>query len=386
MFEGRFSKLRTIGAGAMGKVYKAWDEAGQRPVALKVLEAKDTSNRFEREAVVLSQLVHPNIVTYVAHGVTREGQPWLAMEWLEGKDLEACLRGGPLAYEDTLRVARGVAGGLAWAHARGFVHRDLKPSNVFVIDKDFNQVKIVDFGLARGDFLESPITRTGTFMGTIEYMPPEQVHDAKRADTRADVYSLGAVLFHCMTGQAPHLGASLIETVQKCLHEDAPPMSSLRPDSPAAFEALVATMLRRDKDERPADGAAVSSELARLDAGYHPRFEDIPIDVDAPTMMADPPRDLLRRTPVIPAPPPSAPRGAGFNVSPKSGTVIIPVQPLPVLPPPPAIPTPPRLPSSPGSEPPPPPVAEDKRAWLGVVLLSLVILAAVGLAAWRSLQ
>src|ERR1700728_3973809 len=124
MFEGRFSKLRTIGAGAMGKVYKAWDEAGQRPVALKVLEAKDTSNRFEREAVVLSQLVHPNIVTYVAHGVTREGQPWLAMEWLEGKDLEACLRGGPLAYEDTLRVARGVAGGLAWAHARGFVHRD----------------------------------------------------------------------------------------------------------------------------------------------------------------------------------------------------------------------------------------------------------------------
>src|SRR5580658_2803964 len=121
MFEGRFSKLRTIGAGAMGKVYKAWDEAKQRPVALKVLESKDTSNRFEREAMVLSQLVHPNIVQYVAHGVTPKGQPWLAMEWLEGADLEACLKSGPLGYQDTLRVARAVAGGLAWAHERGFV-------------------------------------------------------------------------------------------------------------------------------------------------------------------------------------------------------------------------------------------------------------------------
>jgi serine/threonine protein kinase len=373
MFEGRFSKLRTIGAGAMGKVYKAWDEAKQRPVALKVLESKDTSNRFEREAMVLSQLVHPNIVQYVAHGVTPKGQPWLAMEWLEGADLEACLKSGPLDYQDTLRVARAVAGGLAWAHERGFVHRDLKPSNVFAVQRDFTKVKIVDFGLARGDILEAPITKTGTFMGTIEYMPPEQVHDAKRADTRADVYSLGAVLFHCMTGRAPHVGATLIDLVQKCIHEDAPPMSTLRPDAPRAFEALVASMLRRDRDERPADGTAVFAALAQIDTTYRPGFDDLDtIDVDAPTMMADHPVGPSRPHAAL-APPSSAAFLPGIHVSPKSGTLIMSVQPLP--------PSSARLPSSPESE--PPAKLDDKRAWLGVVLLSLVILAALGLATWR---
>jgi serine/threonine protein kinase len=371
MFQGRFSQLKTVGAGAMGKIYKAWDEAGSRHVALKVLEARDTSKRFEREARVLSQLDHPNIVRYVGHGVTAEGQPWLAMEWLEGADLESRLKKGPLDYTDTLRVARAVAGGLAWAHEQGFIHRDLKPSNVFVVGGDLRHVKIVDFGLARGDILEAPITKTGTLMGTIEYMPPEQVNDAKRADARADVYSLGAVLFHCITGRAPHQGPTMVATMKKTLTEEAPPMSAFQPDVPVAFEALVASMLRKDRDQRPANGAAVFAALAGLEAGDRSDFASAPVDVDAPTVMSDR---------FASAAPPSSRRPV--NVSPKTGTVIIPVQPLP---------SPQRPASVPLPEPPPPPIAVraapagTKGAWIGTGLFGLLVLLALAFATWRSL-
>jgi serine/threonine protein kinase len=367
MFEGRFSKLRTIGAGAMGKVYKAWDERAGKHVALKVLEAKDSSNRFEREARVLSQLVHPNIVRYVAHGVTPDGQPWLAMEWLEGEDLEARLRKGPLSFADTHRIAMGVAGGLAWAHEQGFIHRDLKPSNIFVVGHDFANVKIVDFGLARGEMVDAPITKTGTFMGTIEYMPAEQINDAKRADARADVYSLGAVLFHCMAGQPPHQGASMVDTMRKALTEVAPPMSAFRPDAPPAFEALVASMLRKDRQQRPADGRAVFAALTGLEVG-HPAFDPL-LDAEGPTIAS--PAGLP-----IPTARPSVPRPAASDsspfLSPKSGTLIMNKGSKSNAPP--------ASNPSPGA----PPLAQSS-GWLGT-FLGLVILLALAFAAWRRLR
>jgi serine/threonine protein kinase len=435
MFEGRFSQLRSIGSGAMGKVYRAWDESGKRPVAIKVIEEKDISDRFEREANLLSQIDHPNIVRYIAHGVTREGQPWLAMEWLDGDDLEVCLKKGPLSFDQTRNVAKGVAEGLAWAHARGFVHRDLKPSNVFILGGDYCRIKIVDFGLARRGTTESSITKTGTFMGTVEYTAPEQMNDAKRADSRADVYALGAVLFHCVTGQPPHQGASVVDTVRKRLTEEAPPMSSLRRDVPTGLEAVVASMLRRSPSERPADGAAVLAALQGLEGFRRPLQPLEGIDVEAPTLMSLNPAllksvlsDAAGSAAAVPPARPSAPVPQPGPLGPKSGTVIIPVQTVPkssgALP---EVPDSARLGpnttrlspdssrfdrSSPGSAGGAPPSRErarsahdaaapessgpsfgaraphsgDRKAWIGVALLSLVILLAIGIAAWRSLR
>jgi serine/threonine protein kinase len=371
MFEGRFSKLRTIGAGAMGKVYKAWDDRAERHVALKVLEAKDTSNRFEREARVLSQLIHPNIVRYMGHGVTPDGQPWLSMEWLDGEDLESRLRKGSLSFGDTLRIARAVAGGLAWAHEQGFVHRDLKPSNVFIVGGDFGNVKIVDFGLARGDILDAPITKTGTFMGTIEYMPPEQIHDAKRADARADVYSLGAVLYHCMTGQPPHQGATVVHTMRKALSEEALPMRTLRPDAPPGFEALVASMLQKNREDRPPDGRAVFASLTALESGTHPPF-DPTLDVEGPTIASPSGMPISSPRPSIPRPPPSEP--SPF-LSPKSGTLIMQKQPMPSAPPA----------SQPSASLAKAAAPAQGSGWLGT-LLGLAVLLALAFAAWRRLH
>jgi len=373
MFEGRFSKLQTIGAGAMGKVYRAWDERASKHVALKILEAKDSSHRFEREARVLSQLVHPNIVRYIAHGVTLDGQPWLAMEWLEGEDLESRLHKGALSLGDTLRIAKGVAGGLAWAHEQGFIHRDLKPSNVFVVGRDFNNVKIVDFGLARGEIVDAPITKTGTFMGTIEYMPPEQINDAKRADARADVYSLGAVLFHCMAGQPPHQGASVVDTMRRALTEVARPLRTLRPDAPKELEALLASMLLKDREQRPADGRAVFAALTALESHSRPLF-DRELDAEGPTLMSPsglpppPARPTAPRSPRSAPPPGSDP--APF-LSPKSGTLIMEK-------------------GGKSNAPPSSPAPQKARpaeggGWLGI-FLGLVLFLALAFAAWRRLR
>src|SRR5579863_3487645 len=116
-FDDRFEKIVSIGSGSMGTVYKAWDRRGGMHVALKLLHRPETAERFEREARVLSQIDHPNIVRYLGHGVGAGGRAWLAMEWLEGGDLESYLGGGALRVDDTLRIARAIAAGLAWAHA-----------------------------------------------------------------------------------------------------------------------------------------------------------------------------------------------------------------------------------------------------------------------------
>jgi serine/threonine protein kinase len=252
----RFERLTPVGLGAMGTVYRAWDRETASFVALKV-PVPQMAERFEREAAVLATLDHPNIVRYVGHGVGRHGARWLAMEWLDGEELTARLARGPLTPGEVVRIARPIASALAWAHSRRIMHRDLKPGNLFLPNGELDLVKLLDFGLARSTALSAELTATGVFMGTAEYMPPEQTIDAKRADARSDVFSLGSVLFHCLVGRPPPL--ELVGYGRKI-----PPVRAFRPGLPRDLAGLVDRMLAVDRTARPANGGAVLDALRKF--------------------------------------------------------------------------------------------------------------------------
>src|SRR5579884_3827484 len=246
----RFELEALAGAGGMGCVYRARDRATDATVAVKLLAGGGDVTRFEREAAVLATIDHPRVVRHVAHGVTPEGWPYIAMEWLTGEDLGRRLDAGPLGVEDTVRLALRVAESLSAAHAQGVVHRDLKPANLFLVGGRLDDVKLLDFGIARTDDA-AELTASGAVMGTPQYMAPEQVR-SELVDARTDVYGLGAVLFRCLAGQPPFAGAHPIAVLAKIVLEPAPRLRSLRADVPADLDALVSRMLAKEPAERPA--------------------------------------------------------------------------------------------------------------------------------------
>jgi tetratricopeptide (TPR) repeat protein/tRNA A-37 threonylcarbamoyl transferase component Bud32 len=263
----RFEIEKRTSAGSMAAVYRAMDRVTKKWVALKVLyghAADEHTERFLREGRVLSELSHPGIVKYVAHGTTEEDEPFLAMEWLEGEDLSRRLNRTGLTMDESVRLVAKVADILSFSHARGIVHRDIKPANIFLCDKDLEQVKVLDFGIARIGMHSTAITGTGVMLGTLGYMSPEQARGAKEIDARADVFALGAVLFKCLTGQPAFSGEDAINVLAKVLFEDAPRVSAIRKDVPAALDDLVARLLAKEPDARPADAGVVAAELQAL--------------------------------------------------------------------------------------------------------------------------
>jgi hypothetical protein len=203
------------------------------------------------------------VVRYVAHGATDDGDAFLAMEWLEGENLAARVERGPLSLAETLNLSACLAGALAAAHAVGIIHRDLKPSNVILAFNDVARPKLVDFGIARV-VDRSKLTQTGAMLGTIGYMAPEQARGEPEIDARVDVFSLGALMFKCLTGHAPFEGDDAISVLLRQTTEDAPRLSDRLDGVPDAVDALVARMLAREPEGRPKDAAAVLDELARL--------------------------------------------------------------------------------------------------------------------------
>src|SRR5262245_19545652 len=201
----RFAIERRAGAGGMGTVYRARDLETGAPVAVKVLadQRADAVARFTHEAHALATLRHPHIVTYVAHGLTQSGEPYLAMEWFEGEDLEKRITRGPLDPASAIDLLVRVADALAVVHARGILHRDIKPANLFLPNGDLAQVKVLDFGVARLGGGARTLTHFGSAVGTPAYMAPEQARGDLTIDARADVFSLGCVLFDCLTGRPP---------------------------------------------------------------------------------------------------------------------------------------------------------------------------------------
>lgn len=273
----RFVLERQVGAGGMGEVFLARDKLTGGPVAIKVLyesllgrsRAADVA-RFEREAQLLATISHPRIVRYVAHGEVEGGRPFLAMEWLEGEDLGQRLERTTLRLHDAILVARRVAEALANLHDMHIVHRDIKPSNIFLPHGNADQVKVLDLGVARLVRATRPSTRSGIMVGTPGYMAPEQARGSKEIDPRADVFSLGCVLWECLAGRPTFAGDNIAALLAKILIETPPLLSEVGVDVPPALQDLVRRMLVKAPSGRPADGRAV---LAALEAFA---------DVDAP--------------------------------------------------------------------------------------------------------
>ncbi|UQA54617.1 serine/threonine-protein kinase PknK [Polyangium aurulentum] len=266
LFGGRFEVERLASSGGMASVYRARDRSSGALVALKVLHAAGAqlAGHFARESYVLAELDHPGIVRYVGHGAAPTGELYLAMEWLEGEDLAKRLERGPLSVAETITLGVRVAEALGAAHARGVVHRDIKPGNLFLPDNDIGRVKILDFGIARPQATR-PATRTGILLGTPGYMAPEQALGARVIDARADVFSLGTVLYECLTGRPAFEGGHLMVLLSKMLAPEPPRPLDLRPDVPAALDEVVARMLAHEPAHRPENGAAVAAEIAMLD-------------------------------------------------------------------------------------------------------------------------
>ncbi|WP_437785761.1 serine/threonine-protein kinase [Sorangium sp. So ce1097] len=265
---GRFVVEGEAASGGMGTVYRAYDRLGNAAVALKIVRLRSAIQieRFEREAALLAALVHPGIVRYVAHGSTPAGDRYLAMEWLDGEDLAARLARRVLPAGEGLSLVRRAADALAFAHARGIVHRDIKPSNLFLPGGDAARVKLVDFGIARPSAEAGRVTVTGGVLGTPGYMAPEQIEGRAAPDPRSDVFSLGCVLFECLTGQPAFAGASPMAALGDLLLREPPRLRDVRADVPAALDELVARMLSRLPADRPRDGAEVAADLDRIAA------------------------------------------------------------------------------------------------------------------------
>ena len=262
---GRFEIERMAGRGGMGAVYRAIDRSTGAPVAVKLLRvgAERLGDRFDRESRLLAELSHPAIVRYLDHGVSDGGERYLVMEWLDGEDLATRLARAPLSTKESVACAIRVAEALSLAHARGIIHRDIKPNNLFLPDGAIERVKVIDFGIARrgGRGLTMALTRTGAIIGTPGYMAPEQARGDPRVDARADVFSLGCVLFECLSGAPPFRGDNFVAVLARILLEEAPRLQQTLPGIDGALDALVGRMLAKAPNERPSDGAAVATQL-----------------------------------------------------------------------------------------------------------------------------
>ena len=275
---------REIGRGSVGTVYRAFDAITRRQVALKVIGSSgvDPSEhaRLSQEGQILSELDHAGIVKVVAFGTLEgsasdtegrpleEGAPFVAMEWLDGEDLQARQKRAPLSLREALEVGRQVASALAAAHEAGVVHRDIKPSNIFLMEGAAGapiRTKLVDFGVAAAASDDVLLTTdTGGFVGTPAYMAPEQARGDAHADARSDLYSLGATIFELIAGRPPHLGPTSIATLVRLATTPAPRLSELLLDVPAQLDELIHGMLLADRELRPGSAGEVMREFAEI--------------------------------------------------------------------------------------------------------------------------
>jgi predicted Ser/Thr protein kinase len=259
----RYELEELVGSGGMSSVFRARDRLLDRHVALKVLhdhfvDDGESVERFRREARAVAQLSHPNIVTVIDRGES-DGKQFIVFEYIDGRSLKELLDSeGPLAVDEALDVALGIARALAFAHQHGLVHRDVKPQNV-LLNGD-GRPKVTDFGIARSLDIEKGVTQTGTVLGTSNYIAPEQA-SGQRVDAHTDVYSLGVVLFELLTGEVPFEGENFVAVAMKHINEPAPSLLDRRGDVPPRLAAAVDRALAKDPHDRFPSMDAFAGEL-----------------------------------------------------------------------------------------------------------------------------
>lgn len=260
---GRYRMLSEIGRGAMGVVYLGEDEALGRRVAIKTILASMASEeqagylaRFRQEAKALGGLNHPNIITVFEFG-DEGGVAYLAMEYLEGRELRDMIATKHLDLVTAVDIAAQVAEGLAFAHARGVVHRDVKPGNVMVVEG--NRAKIMDFGIARVRTSDVK-TQTGMLLGSPKYMSPEQVM-GRAADHRSDIFSLGVVLHEMLTGAPPFMADDIPALMYQVCNTNPAPPSAKNMSVTRTLDLIVARALEREPESRYQDASAMAADL-----------------------------------------------------------------------------------------------------------------------------
>ena len=263
---GHYRVLGVIGSGGMGVVFLAEDPQLERSVALKVMKPALARNaqakeRFLREARAMAAVEHECIVPIYQVGEDG-GVPFIAMPLLRGQTLQERLRKGPLPPQEALRVARQVAAALAAAHRRGLIHRDIKPGNIW-LEKN-GRVRLLDFGLARPQTQDTELTHSGAVIGTPNYMAPEQARGEK-LDPRCDLFSLGAVLYHMLSGRQPFGGKTLAMVLAAVMQQEPPPLDSIVKGLPRELVLLVHQLLAKDPQRRPPSAAEVFKQLTRLE-------------------------------------------------------------------------------------------------------------------------
>jgi serine/threonine protein kinase/tetratricopeptide (TPR) repeat protein len=257
--------IEKLGQGGMGVVYKAEDTKLGRTVALKFPPPQSTQSaeEFQRlihEARAAASLDHQNICTIHEIGEA-DGQPYIAMSYVEGMTLRDRLAGGSLDVVEVVKIAAQVADGLSVAHEKGITHRDIKPENIMINTR--GQVKIMDFGLAKSSRQTTKITQEGSTPGTAAYMSPEQAK-GEGVDARSDLWSLGVVLYESLTGKLPFEGSHPAAMMYAVLHEPHRTMGSRRSNLPVELTSLIDRLLRKDPVQRPVGTKAVAAELAQI--------------------------------------------------------------------------------------------------------------------------
>ncbi|MGE4112012.1 MAG: serine/threonine-protein kinase [Burkholderiales bacterium] len=292
---GRYDVVAEIGRGAMGVVYRAVDPMLERTVAIKTInmaldpgEMEHYEKRFTIEARAAGGLNHPNIVTI--YDIGRSGDlAYMAMEFLEGRELKDLIAGNELTPDRALDVAAQVADGLAYAHGHDVVHRDIKPANIMILGD--GRVKITDFGIARMRTADVR-TQTGVVLGSPRYLSPEQVL-GKRCDARADTFSLGVIIYEMVTGQSPFNGMDVNSLMFQIVNFTPPPPSSVNTALPSMLDLIIAKALAKSADDRYATIAELAADLRACRQGA----ADLLIAAAAPPRAAPAPDiDLFTNT------------------------------------------------------------------------------------------
>ncbi len=284
LIAGKYEVTRVLGAGGMGLVVAARHITLDQAVAIKFLiravgKSDDAVARFLREARAAARIESDYVCRVFDVGTLPSGVPFMVMEYLEGHDLSQELDArGPLPPGEAVDHILQATSAIAAAHALGIVHRDLKPANLFLTTRPDGgtRIKVLDFGISKSDS-EVDVTDTRGIIGTPAYMSPEQARNAKRADHRTDIFSLGAILFELLSGELPFQGETVGEMLSAVMHENPTHLSKAAPDVAEGLVEIVHRCLSRERNDRFADATALGRALTRFAQGEAPSLPDIPL-------------------------------------------------------------------------------------------------------------